>query len=84
MLIKMWAKTMGISKFLDSEAHLYFQLHLHNYFKLYICPSLQRRRRPVTLSNFQFLQSIHKMSVIKVAWHVLRVKNIHSGSLSDP
>ena len=40
--------------------------------------------RPVTLSNFQFLQFILKMSVIKVAWHVLRVKNIHSGSPSDP
>ena len=30
--------------------------------------------RPVTLSNFKFLQSVHKMSVIKVVWHVLRVK----------
>ena len=40
--------------------------------------------RHVTLLNFQFLQSIYKMSVIKVAWHVLRVKNIHSGSPSDP
>ena len=39
--------------------------------------------RHVTLLNFKFLQPIHKMSVIKVAWHVLRVKNIHSGSPSD-
>ena len=40
--------------------------------------------RSVTLLNFKYLQSIHKMSVIKVAWHVLRVKNIHSGSPQTP
>ena len=34
--------------------------------------------------HFQFLQSYHKMSQIKVAWYVLRVKNMHLGSPSDP
>ena len=34
--------------------------------------------------TLQFLQSDHKMSLIKVAWHMFRVKNIHSGSPSDP
>ena len=35
-------------------------------------------------TSVQFLQSYHKMSLIKVAWHVLRVKNMHPGSPSDP
>ena len=34
----------------------------------------------VPLSSFQFLQSYHKVSLIKVAWYVLRVKNMHSWS----
>ena len=40
-------------------------------------------RCPSITSHFQFLQSYHKMSLIKVAWYVLRVKNIHSWSPSD-
>ena len=62
-----------------------FTYNLHNYFNLHICPSLRRRRRRrhVTLLNFQFLQSIHKMSIIKVAWHVFRVKSMHSWSPSE-
>ena len=35
-------------------------------------------------TNIQFQQSYHKMSLIKVAWYVLRVKDIYSGSPSDP
>ena len=45
-----------------------------------VCPSV----RPVTLLDFQFLPLFHKMSVMIVAWHVFKVKNIHSGSPSDP
>ena len=41
-------------------------------------------RRHVPLSNFQFLQSYDKVSLIKVGWYVLRVKNIHSWSPPDP
>ena len=37
-----------------------------------------------TFIFFDFLQSFHKMSLIKVAWHVLREKNMHPGSPSDP
>ena len=40
-------------------------------------------RLSVTLSNFQFLQSYHKMSLIKVACYVLREKNMHSGPSFD-
>ena len=40
--------------------------------------------RPVPLPSFQFLQAYEKVSLIKVAWHVLRVKNIHSWSPPDP
>ena len=41
-------------------------------------------RRHVPLSNFQFLQSYDKVSLIKVGWYVLRVKNTHSWSPPDP
>ena len=63
-------------------------IYLHNYFNLHICPSLRRPSsvpsRPVPLPSFQFLQAYEKVSLIKVAWHVLRVKNIHSWSPPDP
>ena len=36
------------------------------------------------LSSFKFLQSCHKVSLIKVAWFMLRVKNMNSWSPSDP
>ena len=44
-------------------------------------------RRPsggVPLRSFQFLQAYEKVSLIKVAWYVFRVKNIHSWSPPDP
>ena len=40
--------------------------------------------RHVTLSSFQFLQVYDKVSLIKVGWYVLKVKNIHSWSPPDP
>ena len=63
--------------------------NLHNYFNIHVCPSLRRPSsvrpsRPVPLPSFQFLQAYEKVSLIKVAWHVLRVKNIHSWSPPDP
>ena len=45
---------------------------LHNYFNPNIYPAFHLFR-PV-LSHFQFLQSYQKMSLIKVAWYVIRVK----------
>ena len=36
------------------------------------------------LSHCQFLQLCHKISLIKVAFYVIKVKNIHSWSLSEP
>ena len=38
----------------------------------------------VPLSIFKFLQSYYKVSLMKVAWYVLRVKNIHSWVPPDP
>ena len=38
----------------------------------------------VPLSIFKFLQSYDKVSLIKVAWYVLRVKNMHSRAPPDP
>ena len=53
-----------------------------------VCPySVRRRRRRcrhVPLLSFQFLQAYDKVSLIKVGWYVLRVKNIHSWSPPDP
>ena len=48
--------------------------NLHNYLKAHVWPSLQSWRQ----------QLYHKMSQIKVAWNVLRVKTMNSGSSSDP
>ena len=80
------------------QKHLSWQLisiniYLHNYFNIHVCPSLRRPSssasssvpsRPVPLPSFQFLQAYEKVSLIKVAWYVLRVKNIHSWSPPDP
>ena len=52
-----------------------------------VCPydvRCRRRRRHVPLLSFQFLQAYDKVSLIKVGWYVLRVKNIHSWSPPDP
>ena len=38
----------------------------------------------VPLSIFKFLQSYYKVSLTKVAWYVLRVKNMHSWAPPDP
>ena len=38
----------------------------------------------VPLSIFKFLQPYHKVSLTKVAWYVLRVKNMHSWAPPDP
>ena len=59
-----------------------FDSNLHNYFNLHVCPSFRQRRRRPTLC-FQFLQSYYKVSLIKVAWYVLRVKDMHSWSPPD-
>ena len=48
--------------------------YLENYFNILVCLSFCRLH-PV-LSHFQFLQSFHKMALMKFAWHVLRVKNM--------
>ena len=50
----------------------------NNFRQISLCPSF---RMSVKL---QFLQSCHKMSQIKVAWYVLKAKDMHSGSRSDP
>ena len=49
-----------------------------------VCPSSGGGIGGVPLSSFKFLQSCHKVSLIKVAWYMLRVKNMHSRSPSDP
>ena len=65
--------------------------HLNNYFRLHVClsfrTSVRTYVRPSIRHTFiflEFLQLFHKMSQIKVAWHVLRMKNMHPGSSSDP
>ena len=57
-------------------------INLNNYFNIQVCPSVSIHL--IRLSSFQFLQLYHKLSLIKVAWCVLRVKNMHLGSPSDP
>ena len=65
--------------------------YLNDYFRLHVCLSFRTSVRPSvrpyvrhTFIFFDFLQLFHKMSLIKVAWHVLRMKNMHPGSSSDP
>ena len=62
-----------------------YQLHLDNYFRLHVCLSFRLLVRScVTLYDFQFLPLYHKMWLTKFTWYVLKVKNMHSGSSSDP
>ena len=66
---------------------LNFWNNLNNYFRLHLCLSFRTSVRTSvrhTFIFFYFLQLFHKMSLIKVAWHVLRVKNMHPGSPSVP
>ena len=60
----------------------YLPVYLNNYFNFHFCLSIHSFVR-VSENQLQFLQSLHKMSLLKVAWHVLRVKSVHSGSPSD-
>ena len=51
----------------DNDSQQYYQpTYLNSYFNLNVCLSLLRVAS-VKLSNFQFLQSYHKMALIKVA-----------------
>ena len=60
-----------------------FNFHLRHYFNDHVCPSIWRWHH-VPLPNFQFLPLHHKTSLIKVDWYVLRAKNMHFWSPSDP
>ena len=54
---------------------------------MFVCPSAVFRvpcAVRVSENYLQFLQQYDKMSLIKVVWYVLRVKNMHAGSPSDP
>ena len=45
-----------------------------------VCPySVDVYWHLINFLSFQFLQSNHKMSLIKVAWYVLKEKSMHSG-----
>ena len=45
-----------------------------------VCPFSGGGIGGIPLSSFKVLQSCHKVSLIKVAWYMLRVKNMHSWS----
>ena len=60
-------------------------LNLNNYFNFHVFLSIQSSIRPCVCQNQLYFLHLHnKMLQIKVAWYVLRVKNIHSGSSLDP
>ena len=51
--------------------------YLHNYFNLQVCQSLWWHYPLIpTVSQFLFQLFYYKMSVMKIAWHVLRVKSM--------
>ena len=67
----------------------YMEIQRHLLVYIYITISTFTSVRPygvggVPLSIFKFLQSYDKVSLIKVAWYVLRVKNMHSRAPPDP
>ena len=49
--------------------------NLKNYFRLHICMSLHLKVRHTSV-QLQFLQSYHKIAPMKVAWYLLRDKNL--------
>ena len=84
LFFKLNAGLIGIRVLLEGESYLriygnYFRLHICLSFHLYI----HLYERTSHIYFFQFLQLYHKMTLMKDAWHVLRVKNMQSGSPSD-
>ena len=61
-------------------------VNLYNYFNFHVCLSIRFRSsvRSCVQKLAQFTSEGHKMSLAKVAWYVLGMKNTHSGSPSDP
>jgi len=60
--------------------------YLNNYFDFHVCLSIWFRpivRFHLSENLRQLLKSHHKMSIIKVAWWVSWVKNMHPGSPSS-
>ena len=88
----MWPKALK-SKKLRLQLNTSFTL-FHLNADIYIIISTFTSVRPsgvggvgvggVPLLIFKFLQSYDKVSLIKVAWYVLRVKNMHSRAPPDP
>ena len=69
----------SISFFLQCQSS-----YLHNYFNLQVCQSIWWHHPLIpSVSHFQFQLFYHKMSGMKIAWYVLRVKNMHCRSPSD-
>ena len=61
--------------------------NLNNYFDFHVSLSIRPSVHPfvcVSENQLNFLQFYHIMSLKKVAWYVLRVKNMHFGSPSHP
>ena len=62
-------------------------VNLNIYFKFYVCLYIHHSVFPfvcVSENFLYFLQLCRKMSQIKDGWYVLRVKNMHPVSPSDP
>ena len=65
--------------------------NLNNYSKFHVCLSVCPSGSVCPFVHFflsgnllKLLQLFQKMSLIKVPWDIFRVKNIHSGSPSEP
>ena len=68
---------------------LFFPSYLNNYFNFHVCLSIRVcvsvcLRVGVSAKKFPFLKWYHKVSLIKVAWCMSSMKNMHPGSPSDP
>ena len=74
--------------YVRADNSYYVNENLNNYFDFHVCLSIRRSSVCVCVcvseNKLHFLQLYDKMSLIKVAWYVLRVKKMHPESSSDP
>ena len=74
-----WKGMIGIEMYKKLFYHLRLSLSIRSSVRQLGLPSVR-----VSQNLFHFLQSYHKMLLIKVVWYVLRVKCLHPGSPSHP
>ena len=65
-------------------SHGLWSFYLNNYFDFHVCLSIRLSVRLFVRKPAQFSAVVSQNVTKKVAWYVLRMKNMHPSSPSDP